>query len=92
MATMDDLQKQLSELKIQTTVQRDFIVWLLVRSVGSAPDPDDLLRVVSEGEDTRFDRLAPGDSEDTKMQVIEAFRREKDTIINAARELMGLRG
>lgn len=89
---MDDLQKQLSELKIQTTVQRDFIVWLLVRSVGSAPDPDDLLRVVSEGEDTRFDRLAPGDSEDTKMQVIEAFRREKDTIINAARELMGLRG
>lgn len=88
MPILDDLQKQLAELKIQNTVQRDFIVWLLVRSVGNAPDPDDLLRIISEGEDTRFDRLAPGDSDDTKMQVVEAFRREKDAILNAARELL----
>ena len=76
-------------LTAQRLITRDFIAWLVGKVAAGQPNPEKLLRNISEAEDRRIDmRRAEGPR---MMKLAETMREEKDWILTQARNVMTAR-
>ena len=81
----DQLEKTVAELVGQRLISRDLIAWLLGSIAAREPDPEAVLKSVSEHEDARIDQRKATAQFD--LQIAEAMRREKDWIVAAAAKM-----
>ena len=84
----DDLEQRIITISVQMMILRDFVVWLLVREIKSARDPEELVRLASEFADARIRNLPNGTKDE--LQMAEEFQREKDWIISAVSKALNI--